>query len=166
MIAGWVVGRIMLALAFDKQHTTLLNGPDTATRVHRARVIRLAKAAIKQDETPVVTSFNIKALALDHVDADSTISEGLRDLLFDGADALYEGLTLDPAKSPTRSSSRTVSRAARPSAACGNSGMRSREPLRPTALRTLRTHWRRCTRTSSSPVGAHAAWVTRSGGES
>lgn len=81
-----------------EQHTTLLNGPDTATRVHRARVIRLAKAAVKQDETPVVTSFNIEALALDHVDADSTIAEGLRDLLLDGADALYEGLTLDPAE--------------------------------------------------------------------
>lgn len=81
-----------------EQHTALLNGPDTTTRVHRARVIRLAKAAVKQDETPVVTSFNMEALALDHVDTDSTIAEGLRDLLLDGADALHEGLTLDPAE--------------------------------------------------------------------
>jgi hypothetical protein len=81
-----------------EQHTALLNGPDTTTRVHRARVIRLAKAAVKQDETPVVTSFNMEALALDHVDTDSTIAEGLRDLLLDGADTLHEGLTLDPAK--------------------------------------------------------------------
>lgn len=80
-----------------EEHTRLLNGPDIATRVHRARVIRLAKAAVKQDTTPVVSSFNLEALALDHVDSDNTIAESLRDLLLDGADALNEGLTDDPA---------------------------------------------------------------------
>jgi len=80
-----------------EEHTRLLNDPDTATRVHRARVIRLAKAAVKQDTTPVVSSFNLEALALDHVDSDNTIAESLRDLLLDGADALDKGLTDDPA---------------------------------------------------------------------
>jgi hypothetical protein len=80
-----------------EEHTRLLNDPDTATRVHRARVIRLAKAAVKQDTVPVVSSFNLEALALDHVDSDNTIAESLRDLLLDGADALDEGLTDDPA---------------------------------------------------------------------
>jgi hypothetical protein len=80
-----------------EEHTRLLNGPDIATRVHRARVIRLAKAAVKQDTTPVVSSFNLEALALEHVDSDNTIAESLRDLLLDGADALDKGLTDDPA---------------------------------------------------------------------
>ena len=60
-------------------------------------MIRLAKAAVKQDTTPVVSSFNLEALALDHVDCDNTIAESLRDLLLDGADALDRGLTDDPA---------------------------------------------------------------------
>jgi hypothetical protein len=80
-----------------EEHTRLLNGPETSTRVHRARVIRLAKAAVKQDATPVVSSFNLEALVLDHVDAEGTVAESLRDLLLDGADALEDGLTDDPA---------------------------------------------------------------------
>ncbi len=78
-------------------HTELLNGPTKAARIHRARVIRLAKAAVKQDETPVVSSFNIEALALDHVDEDDTIAESLRDLFLGAADDLAEGDTPDPA---------------------------------------------------------------------
>lgn len=80
-----------------EKHTELLNGPDAATRVHRARVIRLAKAAVKQDATPVVSSVNLEALALEHVDADTTIAESLRDLLLGAADDLGAGLTPDPA---------------------------------------------------------------------
>jgi hypothetical protein len=80
-----------------EEHTRLLNDPDVSTRVHRARVIRLAKAAVKQDDTPVVSSFNLEALALEHVGAESTMAEGLRDLLLDGADSLEQGLTKDPA---------------------------------------------------------------------
>ena len=53
--------------------------------MHRARVIRLAKAAVKQDATPVVSSFNLEALALDHVDAEDTIAVSLRDLLLGAA---------------------------------------------------------------------------------
>jgi hypothetical protein len=80
-----------------EEHTKLLIGPDRKTRVHRARVIRLAKAAVKQDDTPVVSSFNLEALALEHVNAAGTIAESLRDLLLGAADGLAEGLTPDPA---------------------------------------------------------------------
>ncbi len=80
-----------------EEHTRLLNGPDAATRVHRARVIRLAKAAVKQDATPVITSFNLEALALEHVDADDSIAVSLRDLFLGAAGALSQGLTPDPA---------------------------------------------------------------------
>jgi hypothetical protein len=81
-----------------EEHTRLLTDLDRSPRVHRARVIRLGKAAIKQDETPVVSSFNIEALALEHVDCEGTIAESLRDLFLDGADSLEEGPTEDPAK--------------------------------------------------------------------
>jgi len=80
-----------------EEHTRLLNGPDSATRVHRARVIRLAKAAVKQDATPVITSFNLEALALEHVGADATIAESLRDLFLGAGGDLSQGLTPDPA---------------------------------------------------------------------
>lgn len=80
-----------------EKHTELLNDTDVSVRVHRARVIRLAKAAVKGDATPALSSFNLEALALEHVDPDTTIAEGLRDLLVNGADALEEGLTEDPA---------------------------------------------------------------------
>lgn len=81
-----------------EKHTRLLNDVDISARVHRARVIRLAKAAVKQDATPVVSSFNLEALALDYVDDDNTIAESLRDLLLEGADSLVEGPTPDPAE--------------------------------------------------------------------
>jgi hypothetical protein len=80
-----------------EEHTRLLNDVDIPARVHRARVIRLAKAAVKQDATPVVSSFNLEALALDYVDEDCSIAESLRDLLLDGADSLVDGPTPDPA---------------------------------------------------------------------
>jgi hypothetical protein len=80
-----------------EKHTELLNGPTPNDRVHRARVIRLAKAAVKGDDSPVVSSFNIEALALEHVDSDDTIAESLRDVFLDGADALELGDTPDPA---------------------------------------------------------------------
>lgn len=80
-----------------EKHTELLNGPTLSDRVHRARVIRLAKAAVKQDDVPVLSSFNIEALALEHVDSDDTIAEGLRDVFIDGADDLELGDTPDPA---------------------------------------------------------------------
>lgn len=80
-----------------EKHTELLNGPTLSDRVHRARVIRLAKAAVKQDDVPVVSSFNVEALALEHADSDDTIAESLRDVFLDGADDLELGDTADPA---------------------------------------------------------------------
>jgi hypothetical protein len=80
-----------------EEHTRLLNGPDAATRVHRARVTRLAKAAVKQDATPVITSFNLEALAFEHVDAEDTIAVSLRDLFLGAAGDLSQRLTPDPA---------------------------------------------------------------------
>lgn len=80
-----------------EKHTELLNGPTLSDRVHRARVIRLAKAAVKGDDSPVVSSFNVEALALEHVESDDTIAESLRDVFLDGADALELGDTPDPA---------------------------------------------------------------------
>jgi hypothetical protein len=80
-----------------EKHTELLTGPDKQTRVHRARVIRLAKAAVRQDDTPVISSFNLEALALVHVEAQDTIAESLRDLMLGAADNLADGPTPDPA---------------------------------------------------------------------
>jgi hypothetical protein len=81
-----------------EEHTRRLNDVDIPARVHRARVIRLAKAAVKQDATPVISSFNLEALALDHVEEDCTIAEGLRDLMLNGADSIADGPTPDPAE--------------------------------------------------------------------
>ncbi|MFN8160890.1 MAG: hypothetical protein U0R52_07595 [Solirubrobacterales bacterium] len=80
-----------------EKHTELLNGPTGSARIHRARVIRLAKAATKQDDRPVVSSFNTEALALGHVDEEDTIAESLRDLFHGAADDLASRDTPDPA---------------------------------------------------------------------
>ena len=81
-----------------EKHTDLLLGPTRALRVHRARVIRLAKAAIKGDKLPVISSFNIEALALLYVtDEKLTIAESLRDLFKKGAADLEKRKTPDPA---------------------------------------------------------------------
>jgi hypothetical protein len=80
-----------------EEHTRLLNGPTVSARVHRARVIRLAKAAVKQDATPVVSPFNLSAEALEHVDGGDTIAESLRDLFLGAAGNLAHGNTPDPA---------------------------------------------------------------------
>lgn len=80
-----------------ERHTELLNGPTDTARIHRARVIRLAKAAVKQDDPAVVSSFNIEALALDHVDENDALAESLRDLLLGASADLADGDTPDPA---------------------------------------------------------------------
>jgi hypothetical protein len=80
-----------------EQHTALLYGPSRGERIHRARVIRLAKAAVKHDEDPVVSSFNLEALALKHVSAEDSIAESLAELFQRGATDLELGDTPDPA---------------------------------------------------------------------
>lgn len=80
-----------------EKHTALLYGPTQGERVHRARVIRLAKAAVKHDEDPVLSSFNLEALALEHVSVEDTIAESLAELFQRGADDIELGDTPDPA---------------------------------------------------------------------
>jgi hypothetical protein len=80
-----------------EEHTRLLTGDRKNLRVHRARVIRLAKGAIKHDSTPALISFNIEALALEHIAKVSTLAESLQ-LFFDkAASSIKAGLTDDPA---------------------------------------------------------------------
>ncbi len=81
-----------------EEHTRLLTAEPKVLRVHRARVIRMAKAAVKHDATPALISFNIEALALTHITEVKTIGESL-ELFFDEAAADIEaGLTNDPAR--------------------------------------------------------------------
>lgn len=80
-----------------EKHTELLLGPTRSLRVHRARVIRLAKAAIKEGGNPVISSFNVEALALLYVQETGEVSDGLRDLFVYGAADLARRLTPDPA---------------------------------------------------------------------
>lgn len=80
-----------------EEHTSLLAADGKRLRVHRARIIRLAKAAIKHDSTPALISFNVEALALEHVTEVEAMVESLQ-LLFDkAASSIKAGLTDDPA---------------------------------------------------------------------
>lgn len=80
-----------------EEHTRLLTADEKSLRVHRARVIRLAKAAIKHDSTHALISFNVEALALTHVTKVMTLAESLQ-LFFDKAtSSIKAGLTDDPA---------------------------------------------------------------------
>lgn len=82
-----------------EKHTELLLGATRALRVHRARVIRLAKAAIKSDSRPVISSFNIEALALKHLtDEKLSLAESLRKLFERASSDLDKALTPDPAQ--------------------------------------------------------------------
>lgn len=80
-----------------EEHTRLLTADGKSLRVHRARVIRLAKAAIKHDSTPALISFNVEALALKHLTEIKTLAGSLQ-LSFDkAASSIKGGLTDDPA---------------------------------------------------------------------
>ena len=80
-----------------EEHTRLLTAKPKAIRVHRARVIRMAKAAIKHDATPALISFNIEALALTHITAVATLGKSLQLLFANAATDISRGLTDDPA---------------------------------------------------------------------
>lgn len=80
-----------------EKHTELLLGPTVALRVHRARVIRLAKAAIKEAGPPVISSFNVEALALMYVTEVDTVADSLQELFDEGAADLARRQTADPA---------------------------------------------------------------------
>ena len=80
-------------------HTTLMTAPPSQLRQHRARLIRLAKAAIRNDgDAAVLCSWNISALALTHVTRVGKLSEGVADLFAAMADSIASGPTPDPAR--------------------------------------------------------------------
>lgn len=80
-----------------EEHTRLLTAKPKALRVHRARVIRLAKAAIKHDTTPALISFNIEALALIHITSIKALGESLQHFFDHAANDIKAGLTEEPA---------------------------------------------------------------------
>jgi hypothetical protein len=79
-------------------HTELLSAKPKDRRVLRARVVRLAKAAIKQDSKPVVSSFNVEALVMECIDdGDMALDEALECFFDHAASSIKAGLTDDPA---------------------------------------------------------------------
>lgn len=80
-----------------EEHTRLLTADGKSLRVHRARVIRLAKAAIKHDSTPALISFNLEALALEHITGVQTLAESLQLFFERASSSIKAGLTEDPA---------------------------------------------------------------------
>jgi hypothetical protein len=79
-------------------HMQLMTAPPADLRRHRARVIRLAKAAIGNDgEQVVLCSWNISAFALDDITATGALSESLAEFFAAMAVRIHEGPTLDPA---------------------------------------------------------------------
>lgn len=80
-----------------EEHTRLLTAGRKSLRVHRARVIRLAKAAIKHDAAPALISFNIEALALEHITQVGPLAESLALFFDEAASSIKAGLTPDPA---------------------------------------------------------------------
>jgi hypothetical protein len=88
--------------ADPQHHTWLMTERDKkALRVRRAHVIRLAKRAVKRDEVipgrvKVMCSWNLSALALEHVTEIRPIGEALAAFLADAAAAVQVALTEDP----------------------------------------------------------------------
>jgi hypothetical protein len=78
-------------------HTDLLTGEPKKLRVHRARVIRMAKTAIKSNGKPVLISFNVEALALKIITETDTLAAGLELFFDEAATRIKAGLTNDPA---------------------------------------------------------------------
>lgn len=82
-----------------EKHTALLTADPANLRVHRARALRLAKAAVCNDgDERVMCSFNVEALALEHiVTVRSTLAESLEILFAGAAGSIKKELTPDPA---------------------------------------------------------------------
>lgn len=82
-----------------QRHTELFVNTERDLRVHRARVVRLAKVAVKNDgERKVMCSFNIEALALELVTETAPIASALADFLLASANEIAVSLTDDPAR--------------------------------------------------------------------
>lgn len=78
-------------------HTKLLTDPPTDLRRLRAKVIRLAKAAIKHDATPVLSSFNVEALTLEIITELEALPDALATFFDKAASGIKRGRTEDPA---------------------------------------------------------------------
>jgi hypothetical protein len=82
-------------------HTYLMTEKDARDlRICRARVLRLAKRAVKRDAAnggvAVMCSWNLSALALEYFETATTLSEGLEGFLADASEQIAHGLTEDP----------------------------------------------------------------------
>jgi hypothetical protein len=88
--------------AHPQRHTELMTqqGPQPLI-VHRAHVIRLEKRAVKREEARrgegIICSWNLSALALDHVDERQPLATAVAASLNDAAQSIRAGLTDDPA---------------------------------------------------------------------
>jgi hypothetical protein len=81
-----------------QRHTELFVTTEHSLRVHRARVVRLAKVAVKNDgELKVMCSFNIEALALELITDAAPIAPALADFLIASSAEIAAKLTDDPA---------------------------------------------------------------------
>lgn len=81
-----------------QRHTVLFLDTEDELRVHRARVVRLAKVAVKNDgDAKVMCSFNIEALALALVTEVDDIAAALAAFLLAAAADIEVSLTDDPA---------------------------------------------------------------------
>lgn len=82
-----------------QRHTELFVDTEADLRVHRARVIRLAKVAVKNDgDCKVMCSFNIEALGLKLVTATGPIAPSLAMFLLDASAEIALSPTDDPAE--------------------------------------------------------------------
>lgn len=82
-----------------QRHTELFVNTERNLRVHRARVIRLAKVAVKNDgERKVMCSFNLEALALELITETAPIASALAEFLLASAGEIAVSLTDDPAR--------------------------------------------------------------------
>jgi len=84
-----------------EKHTELFTRPalPKELRVYRARIVRIGKACLKQDDQPAIASFHFGSLTLMHIDqpVPETLVEGLQQVFAAGADELQQQDTPDPA---------------------------------------------------------------------
>lgn len=79
-------------------HTRLLTAPPATLRRHRARILRLAKAAVKGDSTPALISFNVEALALEHIIEVDDLIYSLQSFFAEASASIRADYTEDPAE--------------------------------------------------------------------
>jgi hypothetical protein len=119
-----------------EKHTELLNGPSRGECVHRARVVRLAKAAVKQDDDPVVSSFNLRSWPLSMSRPTTPSPSRWRNCSSAARTTLSWEIPRTRPECPIRSSCQTGSREPKPSVDFGNSGMPWMPQLRTRRMRS------------------------------